>query len=119
MFSKFTFLLLVSIGSSFYGNSQDTIVYPPLVFSDFISPNNDGNNDFFIIQNIGEYENNSLEIFNRWGEKVFEAKPYINDWAGTSTKGMLKDELPDGTYFFVLNDGVNNTYNGRITIKRK
>lgn len=119
MLARIILLFVVCFCFSFTGMTQDSIVYPPLVFSDFMSPNNDGDNDYFIIQNIGYYEDNTLEVFNRWGEKIYEAKPYINDWNGKVDRAVLSNEAPDGTYFFVLNDGFNNTYNGRITIKRK
>jgi len=46
-------------------------------------------------------------IFNRWGDKVFEAKPYNNTWDGKATEGVRigSDELPVGTYFYILDLG--------------
>jgi gliding motility-associated-like protein/uncharacterized repeat protein (TIGR01451 family) len=68
------------------------------------SPNDDGINDFFVIRGIDSYPENSIVIFNRWGNKVFEASPYKNTWDGKSTMGLRVggDELPVGTYFYVL-----------------
>ena len=67
----------------------------------------DGVNDFFIIRGIENYTNNTFVIFNRWGNKVYEAAPYKNNWDGTSTEGLTVggDQLPIGTYFYVLDLG--------------
>ena len=68
-----------------------------------ITMNDDGVNDalvFFQLENNPEaYENNELIIFNRWGDIVYEAAPYNNDWKGTNTDG---NELPEGTYYYIL-----------------
>jgi len=71
------------------------------------SPNADGINDLFVIRGIGRYPNNKIVFFNRWGDKVFEANPYKNTWDGKATKGFRigADELPIGTYFYVLDLG--------------
>jgi len=86
------------------------------------SPNGDGINDKFIIGDLTLYPNNSLTIINRWGNKVFEAKPYNNDWDGTAQMGVRLggDEVPQGTYFFLFDPG-NNTgvRKGHFYIKRK
>ena len=68
-----------------------------------ITPNGDGYNDSFIIPclNGNQYPNNELIIFNEWGDEVFSAAPYENDWQGTND-GQL---LPVGTYFYVLRLG--------------
>ena len=75
-------------------------ITPPEGFS----PNNDGNNDFFVIEDLDEYPNNHVVILNRWGNKVFEASPYKNDWDGTSQFGVRLggNILPEGTYFYIL-----------------
>jgi len=71
------------------------------------SPNGDGINDFIIIRGIDYYPQNSIVIFNRWGIKVYEASPYKNDWDGRSIRGLKVggDELPVGTYFYLLDLG--------------
>jgi gliding motility-associated-like protein/uncharacterized repeat protein (TIGR01451 family) len=68
------------------------------------SPNGDGINDEFVIRGIDNYPDNTFVIFNRWGDKVFEASPYQNTWTGNSTRGLRVggDELPVGTYFYLL-----------------
>jgi gliding motility-associated-like protein len=76
------------------------------------SPNGDGVNDYFEILGIDYYENNSITIINRWGNKVYEAKNYgINTnpkfWDGKSDTGFSfgDDNLPTGTYFYILDLG--------------
>ena len=79
------------------------VISPPEVFT----PNDDGKNDYFEIPNLELYPNNSIVIFNRWGNKVFEASPYLNDWDGRNHFGLRigGDRLPAGTYFYILNLG--------------
>lgn len=76
------------------------------------SPNGDGINDYFEILGIEFYPGNSLEIYNRWGNRVYQAFDYgINSspvfWDGKANTGFTlgNDELPSGTYFYVLNLG--------------
>ena len=52
--------------------------------------------------NVNFFPDNELKIFNRWGTLVYKASPYNNDWNGTNNNG---EELPVGTYFFVLDRG--------------
>ncbi len=72
-----------------------------------ITPNGDGINDYLEIPCLYTelYPNNSLIIYNQWGDKVFEASPYSNDplnvWRGTLNGEEGKD-LPDATYFYIF-----------------
>ncbi len=66
------------------------------------TPNGDNHNDYWQIDGIGIDEKNTVSIFNRWGEKVWETKHYdnqANKWEGKGPSGQL---LPDGTYFYVI-----------------
>ncbi|OGS61243.1 MAG: hypothetical protein A2X07_06305 [Flavobacteria bacterium GWF1_32_7] len=87
-----------------------------------VSPNGDGSNDIFYLEGIDCYPNNTVEIFNRWGVKVYEVSGYENvvkvfsgysDGRSTISRNEL---LPTGTYFYVLKyefsyDGVNGKQN--------
>src|SRR5690606_32143601 len=90
-------------------DSAEAFVSPAClrVFNEF-SPNGDGVNDFFKIECIENYPDNVLQVFNRWGNLVFETKAYANDWDGTP-KGraiIQKDKLlPVGTYYYLLDLG--------------
>jgi len=73
------------------------------------SPNGDGLHDFFIINNIELHPNNTLQIFNRWGTKVYEKKNYLNTWDGTASDKGGGKLLPVGPYFYIIKlneDGV-------------
>ncbi len=65
-----------------------------------ISPNGDGRNDAFVLEGLQKYPNNTLIIFNRWGNEIFKVKNYENDWQGT----WNGKDLPDGTYFYWIRD---------------
>ncbi|MEM9990838.1 MAG: HYR domain-containing protein, partial [Bacteroidota bacterium] len=79
-----------------------SIQYPPeeCVITTLVTPNNDGNNDNFIVTCVeGDvYPEHELFIFNQWGDEVFQAAPYNNDWNGTFDGAPL----PAGTYFYVF-----------------
>jgi gliding motility-associated-like protein/uncharacterized repeat protein (TIGR01451 family) len=80
-----------------------------IVYSEF-SPNGDGANETFIIDCIETFPNNKLEIYNRYGKLVFSKNDYNNDWDGTAnvSGAASKDEkLPSGTYYYVLDVGMD------------
>ncbi len=69
-----------------------------------VTPNGDNRNDYFTIDFASEcgftYD---LMIFNRWGNKIYEATNYQNDWDGYSTNSATSsNQLPSGTYFYIL-----------------
>lgn len=84
-----------------------------------ITPNGDGVNDalvFDILLDISQnFPDNEIIIFNRWGDEVYKAKPYNNDWRGTNKNG---DELPQATYYYILrlNIGDGEIIRGDVTI---
>ncbi len=67
-----------------------------------ITPNKDGINDRFKIPNVSYFTTNQLTIYNRWGNVVYQANPYNNEWEGKTKNGK---ELPNGTYYYVLQLG--------------
>lgn len=76
------------------------------------SPNGDRTNDFFVIDGL---EGKAvLKVFNRWGEEVYHAKKYHNQWDGRSSNGS---PLPDDTYFYIL-DVAGVIHDGYIILKR-
>ena len=99
---------------------KDTLVLDDLIFSDFFSPNDDGHNDTYTILNIENYWNNSLKVYNRWGEVVFYASPYANNWDGTNNQsaGLFGKKLGDGVYYFEFYNGIDKKATGKITLKR-
>lgn len=73
----------------------------------------DGKNDSFDLTGMNVTE---LEIFNRYGTKVYSLNNYTNQWYGQSKKG---DELPDGTYYYVIKRNTAATVTGWIYINRE
>ena len=88
-----------------------------LVVNDVLSPNGDSANDTWEVQGISQFPNNEVAIFNRWGQRVWRAKPYANDWAGTNESG---ETLPIGAYFYVLklHDPEKQVLTGSVTLVR-
>jgi len=78
-----------------------------IIVYDGFSPNDDGINETFIIEGLINFPNHKVTIFNRWGNKVYEASPYLNDWDGTNMFGVSVggDKLPVGTYFYIIEPG--------------
>ncbi|WP_169051726.1 gliding motility-associated C-terminal domain-containing protein [Flavobacterium sp. H122] len=92
------------------------------IFNEF-TPNGDGSNEFFYIVCAENYPNNKLEIYNRYGNLVFQTRGYKNDWKGiANVKGTFNDNvLPTGTYYYVFETGdntVNQAKSGWLYIMR-
>jgi len=91
-----------------------------VIIHDVITPNGDGYNDLWIIDGIKGYTQNSVQVFDKWGDKIFDKSNYQNDWGGMGKNGLL----PDGTYYYLVRLNTANagssatTYNGSLLIKR-
>lgn len=98
-------------------SSKDSVVINVIVpIPSAITPNGDGVNDYFLIDKIEDYPQNSLSIFNRWGNMVYKESPYKNSWNGKSIGGH---ELPDEIYYYALDYGNGDkSISGYILIKR-
>lgn len=90
-----------------------TITVSGLYIPSVITPNGDGENDYFYID--PEYGKLKLIIFNKWGKVEYTADNYLNNWNGLNNKGV---ELPDDTYFYVLHFGNGIVKKGSLLIKR-
>ena len=85
-------------------DSEDVDVVCLTVYNEF-SPNNDGENDYFIIDCIENYPSNRIEIFNRYGNVVYQTSSYDNTWTGiANVSGVVGkgENLPNGTYYYIL-----------------
>ena len=95
-----------------------------IIIPDGFSPNGDGINDAFVIKNVGIlFPNFSLEIYNRYGNVVYQGSIKTPNWDGNATAGGLKmgnGGLPVGVYFYVLNynDGSTKPTQGRVYLSR-
>jgi len=93
--------------------SRDTLLirYKPLLFiPNLITPGlEDGNNDIFRIPDLEYFNPRELQLFNRWGKKVFHSDSYVNDWSGK--------ELSTGMYFYLLHAG-DKQFTGWLEISK-
>jgi len=91
-----------------------TVKVIALKIPNVFTPNGDGVNDRFEIRGLELYPENRLVIFNRWGNEVYSAKTYNNDWDGA--------DLSEGTYYYIfelrLHTGHWQTFKGFVTVMR-
>ncbi|MEX2513010.1 MAG: gliding motility-associated C-terminal domain-containing protein [Cyclobacteriaceae bacterium] len=84
----------------------------PIFIPNVIKPDGDGKNDQFIVRASHKYEQISLLIFNRWGDMVFSADDYENNWSGDGLRG--------GTYYYQLKgirqNGNEKQYKGWLQV---
>ncbi|MDB0011790.1 gliding motility-associated C-terminal domain-containing protein, partial [Crocinitomicaceae bacterium] len=85
---------------------------------EIITPNGNGKNDTWVLELDPKAE---VQIFNRWGNMIYSASPYLDDWDGKANKGLSlgSDYLPSGTYFYIIDkkDG-ENPISGYIELVR-
>jgi gliding motility-associated-like protein len=97
---------------------QITVVQPNFsgFISNYFSPNGDGVNDTWFIQDITFFPKNEVTVFNIYGNEVYTKTAYTNDWKGTYNGA----DLPDGTYYYVVKfTDTNKIIKGTIDIIRK
>jgi gliding motility-associated-like protein len=82
----------------------------PTNVAELVTANGDGLNDVFEIRGVYDYPNNTLEIYNRWGNLVYRKDSYQNTWSGECTEGLTIGgvDLPAGTYFYIFDKGLND-----------
>lgn len=80
-----------------------------LVFPKGFSPNGDGIRDYFVIENVYKFPNNSLYVYNRNGSLVYKSHSYMNDWDG-HLNGNNSNRLPAGAYLFSFDKGTNEHF---------
>jgi gliding motility-associated-like protein len=90
-------------------NSISSEVIIPTGFS----PNNDGANDTWTITGLANYPQASINVFNRWGQKIFEGNSTNYSWDGTFNNQL--QPVADYYYIIELNDATK--YNGIVTLK--
>ena len=97
--------------------SDEIVIYAPNTFI----PDNDGLNDIWIpIISAGLVSDSyELDIYNRWGEKIFSTKDYLQGWDGT----YLGNKVQDGIYSYIIRlrdtkTKYNQIYTGHITLIR-
>lgn len=87
---------------------EDLLVEVPLAFT----PNGDGINDRFIIRNLDQYPQNTLQVFDRTGKLIYRRENYNNDWNGMVNGKMITRD----TYFYILTIKDKVVKKGAVTI---
>lgn len=83
--------------------------------SNTITPNGDGINDYWRIDGMENYPNAMVQVFNRYGQKLFESKGYHQPFNGT----FDGKALPNGAYYYVINLNKNcSLLSGSLTVIR-
>jgi gliding motility-associated-like protein len=89
-----------------------------LVFPNAFTPNHDGLNDVFHLKYPGHAADYNLQIFNRWGQKIFETSDTSAGWDGTYNSQLQ----PEGTYVWILrysdNSGKKQNKQGSVVLIR-
>jgi gliding motility-associated-like protein len=96
-----------------YDTAIFTVVSESCTIQKGISPNGDGLNDNF---DLSGYNVRNVEIFNRYGRKVYSKSNYVNQWYGQSDSG---NDLPTGTYYYVIEFTDSPSKTGWIYINRE
>jgi gliding motility-associated-like protein len=96
--TKYT-LEVVSEAGCISTDEVTVTVLPKINIPNTFTPNNDGINDGWEIKGLAEYRNCQVEIFNRWGAKVYSSTGYPQSWNGVSNSG---EELPVATYYYII-----------------
>ena len=97
---------------SVYYNAN--VIVDEIKVPNIITPNGDGSNDKFVVENIERLESAYLRIYNRWGKLVYSSNNYQNDWNA--------DGLSDGVYFWHIDYKTyfrEATEKGTVTVLRK
>lgn len=100
--------------------NSDTVtvfIYPQITIPNGFSPNGDGKNDVWQIDFIYQFPDCEVEVYNRWGERLFYSKGYAVPFNG-QYKGK---DLPVGTYYYVINlnhPAFPDAYTSPLTIFR-
>jgi len=80
-----------------------------------ITPNEDGKNDLFHVENIEQYGSSELVVLDRWGAVVYQTAPYLNNWDGKNQNGK---PLPEETYYIILKISDTDIRKGTVLILR-
>ncbi|HTL81103.1 MAG TPA: gliding motility-associated C-terminal domain-containing protein [Bacteroidia bacterium] len=113
-----SYIVYVTDASGCVGSDTCIVtVVPSIKFPNGFTPNDDGVNDTWVIDNIQLFTHCRVEVYNRWGELLFGSDGYTTPWDGR----YKNQDLPVGTYYYIikLNDPLfPEVYTGPLTIMR-
>jgi len=111
-----TYTLSGGVGGCASSDQVTVTVRPPIRIPNAFTPNGDGRDDTWQIEFIEQYPDNTVNVFNRWGNKVFSANNYsrANEWRGD----INGQPAPVGTYYYVVvtKGPLGRSYAGSITV---
>ena len=115
-----TYEIVITDNRSCTANYTVTIpnLCPPVTVTNAFSPNGDGLNETWLLQNLSTYERCRVLVFNRWGQRVYRSTGYKVPWDGTNAGRTL----PTGTYYYQITldheDPDADTFTGYLTLMR-
>jgi gliding motility-associated-like protein len=89
----------------------------PIIIHNVITPNGDGLNDKWIISGIEKYPANTVQVFNRWGDKIKSYVGYDNTNTYWDGNNKHDEPVPDGTYFYIINIDNVGKFSGWIYLR--
>ena len=76
-----------------------------------ITPNGDGKNEHLAIKHLSSYPKSGIEIYNRWGNLIYQSSDYKNDWP-------IENNVSDGTYYYIITISDGRKFTGFFTLFR-
>ncbi len=111
-----TYTLSAGAGGCADSDEVTVTVRPPIRIPNAFTPNGDGHDDTWQIEFIEQFPDNTVSVFNRWGNRIFSAENYsrANEWRGD----INGQPAPVGTYYYVVvtKGPLGRSYSGSITI---
>ncbi len=111
-----TYTLAAGSGGCASSDEVTVTVRPVIRIPNAFTPNGDGRDDTWQIEFIDQYPDNTVSVFNRWGNRIFSAENYsrANEWRGD----INGQPAPVGTYYYVVvtKGPLGRSYAGSITI---
>jgi gliding motility-associated-like protein len=111
-----TYTLSAGAGGCASSDQVTVTVRPAIRIPNAFTPNGDGRDDTWQIEFIEQFPDNTVTIFNRWGNQIFSATNYsrANEWRGD----INGQPAPVGTYYYVVvtKGPLGKSYAGSITI---
>ncbi|MFD1187703.1 Ig-like domain-containing protein [Pontibacter rugosus] len=103
----------VTEGGCTFSDEVVVTVLPYVDIPNTFTPNSDGINDTWEIENISKYQNCKVQVFNQWGNLVFTSDGYKAPWDGRHNGSPL----PMATYYYIIKlDQNEKPLTGSITI---
>ena len=105
-------LTITSVDGCQSSVTYDYVIIPSdVVIPNVFSPDGDEYNEALEFENAQFYNNNHLQVYNRWGQMIYESLNYRNTWRPR--------DVPEGTYYFIFAMADGREWAGHVTLLRK